>query len=32
MEDKMNDYQFELVQDNSSKLLKTIEQVEKTVD
>ena len=28
----MNDYQYELIKENSSKLLKTIDSVEKTVD
>ena len=28
----MNDYQYELIKENSSKLLKTIDAVEKTVD
>ena len=32
MDDRMNDYQYELIKENSSKLLKTIDSVEKTVD
>ena len=28
MDDRMNDYQYELIKENSSKLLKTIDSVE----